>query len=208
LRLWLFVFFFHSPSTTIVHIDGSTTDDFNNFLHASFVALSDSFDAAIRGEVGLIAVIDEAHMLAPQSNEDFIGDHRLHKDIKNLLKSRIATTGPRNAMSLWLTTQRLAKLDKTLTTQTGQNLLAHGCEDVDFNRLIEIVGNEYANSARALPKGHALVKSTGLKLFGAPILVGIEKTINVKSADTSLLNRWERDYEKRIQTAKDAKQFM
>jgi len=194
---------------TIVHIDGSTSPDFNNFLYASLVALESCFNEAVKNkDFGLIAVIDEAHLLAPQFAEDQIGDPSIHKELTKLLKSRIATTGPRNGMSLWLTTQRLAKLDKTLSTQTGQNLIAHSCEDVDFKRLGDIVGPQYANSARFLPRGRALIKSTGLKLFNAPVLVHIKKEINVKSAETSLLKRWKRNFEIRKQKMKDAKSFM
>jgi hypothetical protein len=193
---------------TIVHIDGSTTKDFNNFLHAALVSLENCFNAAVRREIGLIAVIDEAHLLAPQNESDYVGDEGLHKNLASLLKSRIATTGPRNGMGLWLTTQRLAKLDKTLSTQTGQNLIAHGCEDVDFLRLKEIVGDQYAESARMLPKGHALVKSTGLRIFNAPVLVSIEKKISVRSSETSLLNRWKQDFVKSKTQRHDAGAFM
>lgn len=193
---------------TIVHLDGSTTKDFNNFLYAALVSLENCFNAAVRREVGLIAVIDEAHLLAPQNREDAVGDRELHREMNALLKSRVATTGPRNGMGLWLTTQRLAKLDKTLSTQTGQNLIAHSCEDVDFNRLKEIVGDEYAESARMLPKGHALVKSSGLRIFNAPVLVSIEKKVGVRSAGTSLLNRWREDYANSKKNSEDAGAFM
>ena len=194
---------------TIVHIDGSTSSDFDNFLYASLVALESCFNEAINDKsFGLIAVIDEAHLIAPQFSEDQIGDYNIHKELTKLLKSRIATTGPRNGMSLWLTTQRLAKLDKTLSTQAGQNMIAHSCEDVDFKRLIDIVGPEYAMSAKFLPRGHALVKSAGLKIFNAPLLIHIKKEIDVKSAETSLLNRWNKDFEKRKQKKEDAKTFM
>ena len=194
---------------TIVHIDGSTTPDFNNFLYASLVALESCFNEVIRDKnFGLVAIIDEAHLLAPQFSEDQIGDSEIHKELTKLLKSRIATTGPRNGMSLWLTTQRLAKLDKTLSTQTGQNLIAHSCEDVDFKRLSDIVGYEYARSAKFLPKGHALVKSAGLKLRGVPILIHVKKEINVKSSETSLIKRWKKSYEERKQKIEDAKSFI
>lgn len=194
---------------TIVHIDGSTSPDFNNFLYASLVALESCFNEAIKDKnFGLIAIIDEAHLLAPQFFEDQIGDPGIHKELTKLLKSRIATTGPRNGMSLWLTTQRLAKLDKTISTQTGQNMIAHSCEDVDFKRLADIVGPDYAQSAKFLPRGHALVKSTGLKLYNAPVLVHVSKEINVKSAETSLMKRWSRDFKNKKQKREDAKAFM
>jgi len=194
---------------TIVHIDGSTSPDFDNFLYATLVALESCFNEAVKNKsFGLISIIDEAHLLAPQFAEDQIGDPGTHKELTKLLKSRIATTGPRNGMSLWLTTQRLAKLDKTLSTQTGQNMIAHSCEDVDFKRLADIVGPQYAESARFLPRGRALVKSTGLKLFNAPVLVHIMKEISVKSAETSLLNRWKKSFETKQQKMKDAKSFM
>jgi len=87
-------------------------------------------------------------------------------------------------------------------------LLAHSCEDVDFNRLKEIVGDEYAESARMLPKGHALVKSTGLRIFNAPVLVSIYRKISVRSAGTSLLNRWKDDYARTKKNSDDSKAFM
>jgi len=194
---------------TIVHIDGSTSPDFDNFLYASLVALESCFNEAVKNkDFGVVAIIDEAHLLAPQFQEDQIGDPGTHKELTKLLKSRIATTGPRNGMSLWLTTQRLAKLDKTLSTQTGQNLIAHSCEDVDFKRLADIVGPRYAESARFLPRGRALVKSTALKLFNAPVLVSIKKEVSVKSAETSLLKRWKKSFEERQQKMKDSKAFL
>lgn len=194
---------------TIVHVDGSTSSDFNNFLYATLVSLESAFNEAINDkDFGLIGIIDEAHLLAPQFSEDQIGDHRIHKQLTKLLKSRIATTGPRNGMSLWLTTQRLAKLDKTLSTQTGQNMIAHSCEDVDFKRLADIVGPSYADSVRFLPRGRALVKSTGLKLYNAPVLIHVKKEIEVKSAETSLLKRWSKSFERKKQKKEDAKAFM
>jgi hypothetical protein len=60
-------------------------------------------------------------------------------------------------------TQRLATVEKTVVTQCANNIICHGLEDLDKQRLAEIMGDEFTQLIGDLPPGEAIVKGTTLK---------------------------------------------
>ncbi|MFQ5975698.1 MAG: hypothetical protein ACE5J5_05235 [Candidatus Hydrothermarchaeales archaeon] len=107
-----------------------------------------------------VLVIDEAHFFAPQTS--VFNPVGFKPEVKKILLE-IATIGPRNLLAPWVSTQRLAAVNKTLSTQMGQNILAFNLEDVDKIRLEEIVGKQSRNVEKLQP-GECWVKSLGLKI--------------------------------------------
>ncbi len=74
-------------------------------------------------------------------------------------------------------------MNKTLSTQMGQNILAFNLEDVDKNRLEEIVGRHIRNVEKLHP-GECWVKSLSLK---TPQIVSINIRDYPKSGETSFV---------------------
>ena len=105
-----------------------------------------------------------------------------NEDVKKILLE-IATIGPRNLLTPWVSTQRLASLNKTLSTQMGQNILAFNLEDVDKTRLEEIVGRQIRNVEKLHP-GECWVKSLSLKI---PQIVKIKIDDYPRSGDVSFV---------------------
>ena len=77
--------------------------------------------------------------------------------------NEIATNGGRNGIGLWIVTQRLATVDKTVITQCANNIVCHSLEDLDKQRLAEIIGQEFTDLIGELPPGEAIIKGSALK---------------------------------------------
>ncbi len=127
-----------------------------------------------------VLVIDEAHFFVPQTS--IFHPIGFKAEVKKILQE-IATIGPRNLLAPWVSTQRLAAVNKTLSTQMGQNILAFNLEDVDKNRLEEIVGRHIRNVEKLHP-GECWVKSLSLK---TPQIVRINIRDYPKSGETSFV---------------------
>ncbi|MEZ0394453.1 MAG: ATP-binding protein [Desulfurococcaceae archaeon] len=155
---------------TVVHIDLSATRDFG--LAFEFLAnlLRMVYDEALKNErFGCVVAIDEAHLFAPEKGGIELSPKA--RDLGELL-NLLATTGARNGVTLFVATQRPSLISKTITTQMGQNIIAHRVEDVDLDRIEEIMG-PIARKVRVLPPGWALVKSHAAKIR-EPIIVRVE----------------------------------
>ncbi len=145
----------------IVHLDLSTCRDFDHAFMILDEVLSRIYDTALSNErFGCIIVIDEAHLFCPER-----GGIELSPHVKQLKKTieLIATTGPRNGVTPFMATQRPSLISKTITTQLGQNIIAHRVEDIDLERIKEIMG-AVARRTTILPRGWAIVKSQATKI--------------------------------------------
>jgi DNA helicase HerA-like ATPase len=111
---------------------------------------------------GCIILLEEAMYYAPQRGVFEIGEKESRGKLLAVIKE-IATNGGRNGVGLWIVTQRLSTVEKTVVTQCANNVICHSLEDVDKARIAEIVGNEFAELIGDLPPGEAIVKGTSLK---------------------------------------------
>lgn len=111
---------------------------------------------------GCIIVLEEAMYYAPQRGVFDIGERESRGKLLGVIKE-IATNGGRNGVGLWIVTQRLSTVEKTVVTQCANNVICHGLEDVDKQRIGEILGKEFAELIGDLPPGEAIVKGTALK---------------------------------------------
>ncbi|MCW4050054.1 MAG: ATP-binding protein [Candidatus Bathyarchaeota archaeon] len=111
---------------------------------------------------GCIILLEEAMYYAPQRGVFEIGEKESRGKLLGVIKE-IATNGGRNGIGLWVVTQRLSTVDKTVVTQCANNVICHSLEDVDKARISEIMGNEFAELIGDLPPGEAIVKGTTLK---------------------------------------------
>ncbi len=136
--------------------------------------------AQTRERFACVLVIDEAHFFAPQTS--VFHPVGFKPEVKKILQE-IATIGPRNLLAPWISTQRLAAVNKTISTQMGQNILAFNLEDVDKNRLEEIVGKEIRNVEKLNP-GECWVKSLSLKI---PQITKIDIRDYPKSGEASFV---------------------
>ncbi len=174
----------------VVILDCSTAPDWNIVLSVVSAILERVYDEALTNkDFGLIIVIDEVHFYSPQKGTFEIGEAHLYDTLEKVLKAKIATTGARNGITLFVSTQRLANVDKTLSTQVGQNIIAHRVEDVDLERLKEIVGSELISQIKLLPRGYAYVKSSATKIR-RPLIVKIEPKGYPLSTERTCLYRW------------------
>ncbi len=111
---------------------------------------------------GCIVVLEEAMYYAPQRGVFEIGEKDSRGKLLGVVKE-IATNGGRNGVGLWIVTQRLSTVEKTVVTQCANNVICHGLEDVDKARIAEIMGNQFSELIGDLPPGEAIVKGTALK---------------------------------------------
>ncbi|MBS7637740.1 ATP-binding protein, partial [Candidatus Bathyarchaeota archaeon] len=118
-----------------------------------------------------------------------IGTKESRSRLLSILKE-IATNGGRNGIGLWIVTQRLATVDKTVVTQCANNIICHSLEDLDKQRLAEIVGGEFVNLLGDLPRGEAIVKGTALKCR-FPVWVKVLPEVFPGSSTSSPLSRFQ-----------------
>ncbi len=137
---------------------------------------------------GCVILLEEAMYYAPQRGVFDIGDKDTRGRLLGVVKE-IATNGGRNGVGLWIVTQRLATVDKTVVTQCANNIICHSLEDLDRQRLAEIVGDECSRLIGDLPQGEAIVKGTALK-FRFPIWVKVLPEVYPASSTTTPMSRF------------------
>lgn len=137
---------------------------------------------------GCVIVLEEAMYYAPQRGVFEIGDKDTRGKLLNVIKE-IATNGGRNGVGLWAVTQRLSTVDKTVITQCANNIVCHGLEDVDKNRVAEIMGTAFADLIGSLPPGEAIIKGTALKCR-FPIWVKILPELYPSSSSSTAMSRF------------------
>ncbi|MBL7079032.1 ATP-binding protein [Candidatus Bathyarchaeota archaeon] len=137
---------------------------------------------------GCVVVLEEAMYYAPQRGVFDLGDKDARGKLLGVVKE-IATNGGRNGVGLWIVTQRLATVDKTVVTQCANNIICHSLEDLDRQRLAEIVGDEFSRLIGDLPQGEAIVKGTALKCR-FPIWVKVLPEVYPASATTTPMSRF------------------
>ncbi len=174
---------------TVVHIDCSKAESWSEVVYKLASLFDYIYEEALKDKnFGCLLVIDEAHFYVPERGT-FSPAGDAHKSMEDVLVGKIATTGARNGIVVFATTQRLSLVKKTFSTQIGQNLIAHKVEDIDLERLKEIAGPTLAEVVRILPRGYALVKATANPLK-RPMIVRIEKIASPLSSTTTCLDRW------------------
>ncbi len=171
-----------------VVIDLTRVDDWD----AAYLAMSEALQACYRRALsdrsfGLLVAMDEAHLFAPERGGVSLAEDQATKILRSTLKI-VATTGPRNGMTPFIATQRPALIDKTVTTQLGQNVVSHRVEDVDLERVGEIIG-KMAEAVRLFPEGRAVVKSTAAPL-PRPVVVDVSAEVFPASTGWTALDRW------------------
>ncbi|MEM2892673.1 MAG: ATP-binding protein [Candidatus Bathyarchaeia archaeon] len=152
-------------------------------------ALRRIFNEALENKLfGCVIVLEEAMYYAPQRGVFEIGTKESRSRLLSILKE-IATNGGRNGVGLWIVTQRLATVDKTVVTQCANNIICHSLEDLDKQRLAEIVGGEFVNLLGDLPRGEAIVKGTALKCR-FPVWVRVLPEVFPSSSTSSPISRF------------------
>ena len=137
---------------------------------------------------GCIVVLEEAMYYAPQRGVFEIGEKDSRGKLLGVIKE-IATNGGRNGIGLWAVTQRLATVEKTVVTQCANNIICHSLEDLDKQRLSEIVGDEFSKLIGDLPQGEAVIKGTALKCR-FPIWVKVVPEVYPSSSLITPLSRF------------------
>lgn len=137
---------------------------------------------------GCCIVLEEAMYYAPQKGVFEIGTKDSRAGLLSIVKE-IATNGGRNGVGLWIVTQRLATVEKTIVTQCANNIICHSLEDLDKQRLGEIVGGEFTKLIGDLPPGEAIVKGTALKCR-FPIWVTIIPELYPASSASTPMSRF------------------
>lgn len=175
-------------SGRVVVLDLTRVEDWD----ATYLALSEGLQACYRRALsdrgfGLLVVMDEAHLFTPERGGVSLAEDQATRALRSTLKI-VATTGPRNGMTPFIATQRPALIDKTLTTQLGQNVVSHRVEDVDLERVEEMIG-KIAEAVRLFPEGRAVVKSTAAPL-PRPVVVDISAEVFPASTGWTALDRW------------------
>ncbi|MEM1703379.1 MAG: DUF87 domain-containing protein [Zestosphaera sp.] len=173
----------------VIHVNFSKAKDFNKVYRNLANLLLRIYDEALRDVTfGCVVVIDEVHLFAPEkggvtlaSDDEVVGYLR---DALHLL----ATTGARNGITLFVATQRPSLLSKTVSTQMGQNIIAHRVEDVDLQRLEEIMGG-IASRVRVLPRGWAIVKALASRIK-EPLIVRVRPEAFPKSIGNTAYDRF------------------
>ncbi len=139
---------------------------------------------------GCVVVLEEAMYYAPQWTQFSIGDKDSRAKLLSIVKE-IATNGGRNGIGLWVVTQRLATVDKTVITQCANNVISHALEDVDKKRLQEMVGEHFVDLLGSLPQGEAIVKGTALKCK-FPVWAKVTPELRPASAASPPISRFEK----------------
>ncbi|MCD6263207.1 ATP-binding protein [Candidatus Bathyarchaeota archaeon] len=137
---------------------------------------------------GCVILLEEAMYYAPQRGLFEVGSAESRVRLLSVVKE-IATNGGRNGVGLWIVTQRLATVEKTVVTQCANNIVCHALEDLDKRRLGEIVGENFVDLLGELPPGETIVKGTALKCR-FPLWVKVIPELYPSSATTTPLKRF------------------
>jgi DNA helicase HerA-like ATPase len=146
-------------------------------------------EALENSNFGCVIILEEAMYYAPQWTQFSIGDGDSRNRLLSIVKE-IATNGGRNGIGLWIVTQRLSTVDKTVVTQCANNIISHALEDIDKKRLQEIVGDQFVELLGSLPQGEAIVKGTAIKCK-FPLWVKVEPEIRPASAKSPPIVRFQ-----------------
>jgi DNA helicase HerA-like ATPase len=137
---------------------------------------------------GCIIVLEEAMYYAPQRGVFELGEKDNQGKLLGVIKE-IATNGGRNGVGLWIVTQRLSTVEKTVVTQCANNVICHSLEDIDKQRISEILGNGFSELIGDLPPGEAVVKGTAIKCR-FPLWVKIIPEVYPASSISTPLSRF------------------
>jgi len=147
------------------------------------------FEGLENSDFGCVIVLEEVMYYAPQWTQFSIGDKDSRSKLLSMVKE-IATNGGRNGIGLWVVTQRLATVDKTVITQCANNVISHALEDIDKKRLQEVVGEHFIDLLGSLPQGEAIVKGTALRCK-FPFWVKVKPELTPASAAAPPMSRFQ-----------------
>ena len=172
----------------IVVLDLSSVEDWDETYIKIKGILESTYKQALEDRsYGVFILIDEAHLFAPEKGGVSLAEEKPTSSLRKTLKL-LSTTGPRNGVVPFIATQRPALIDKTITTQLGQNLICHRVEDIDLERVKEMIGG-IAETLKLFPAGRAIVKATAAPL-PRPIVVDIVAEKHPSSRGMTALDRW------------------
>ncbi len=172
----------------IVVLDLSTVEDWDETYFKIGGILESAYKQALEDRsYGIFILIDEAHLFAPEKGGVSLAEEKPTSNLRKTLKL-ISTTGPRNGVVPFIATQRPALIDKTITTQLGQNLICHRVEDIDLERVKEMIGG-IAETLKLFPAGRSIVKATAAPL-PRPIIVDIVAEKHPSSTGLTAMDRW------------------
>jgi DNA helicase HerA-like ATPase len=137
---------------------------------------------------GCIIVLEEAMYYAPQRGVFEIGEKDSRNKLLGIVKE-IATNGGRNGVGLWVVTQRLSTVEKTVVTQCANNVVCHSLEDVDKARIVEIMGQGFSELIGELPPGEAIVKGSSIRCK-FPLWVKVLPEVYPASSTNTPLSRF------------------
>ena len=173
---------------SLVHLDFSNVEGWDEIIFSTRDALDVCYhEARANPRFGVAIFIDEVHNFAPQVPHEAPASKEAYDAMLPVMKL-LATTGPRNKVPLLVATQRLSEVDKVVSTQMGQNIFAFRVEDIDLDRLKGIMG-EVAETARMLPRGHAIFKGHAIKVR-TPVISVIERVLDPASVRKDILSAW------------------
>ncbi len=173
---------------SLVHLDFSNVEGWDEIIFSTRDALDVCYhEARANPRFGVAIFIDEVHNFAPQVPHEAPASREAYEAMLPVMKL-LATTGPRNKVPLLVATQRLSEVDKVVSTQMGQNIFAFRVEDIDLERLKGIMG-QVADTARMLPRGHAIFKGHAIKVR-SPVISVIDKVIEPASVRKDILSAW------------------
>ena len=151
--------------------------------------LREAYRRALEDEnFGVLLVMDEVHLFFPEKDGAKIFPDDVQKELKEIL-ILLATTGARNGITIFASTQRPSLVGKALTTQLGLNVISHRVADIDIARIAEIMGGGAAQMVRNLQRGSALVVTSSMRI-PVPLRVRIEKIVEPLSAGKTAYQRW------------------
>lgn len=152
-------------------------------------ALRRIFNEALENRrFGCVILLEEAMYYAPQRGYFEVGTRDSRDKLLSIIRE-IATNGGRNGAALWVVTQRLATVSKTVITQCATNTISHALEDVDKQRLGEIVGQEFIDLLGGLSQGEAIVRGSALRCR-FPVWVKVIPVMFPTSADSTPRKRF------------------
>ncbi|MEM3148225.1 MAG: helicase HerA-like domain-containing protein [Candidatus Jordarchaeales archaeon] len=128
------------------------------------VVLERMFNARRRGKIPpVVVVVEESHRFAPQGVRSYCGS----------VLRRIAREGRKFGVTLCLTSQRVAGLDKDVLTQCGTKIILRieGAYDIEYLKpILDYASADEAERIPLLPTGTAMVTGMATR---TPILVDV-----------------------------------
>ncbi|MEM1658889.1 MAG: ATP-binding protein [Candidatus Jordarchaeales archaeon] len=147
---------------TVLDVSGGVDEEIRRTVVG--VVLEKIFNARRRGEIPpVVVVVEESHRFAPQGVKSYCAS----------VLRKIAREGRKFGVTLCLTSQRVAGLDKDVLTQCGTKIILRieGAYDIEYLKpILDYASADEAERIPLLPTGTAMVTGMATR---TPILVDI-----------------------------------